>query len=399
MGEHALLSASSSHRWLKCTPSPLTELQFEQQTSAFAEEGTAAHELAEYKLKRYLGQECTLPESKYHSDEMDKCTDDYVLYAAELISQAKTVSKDPVILVEQKLDFSCYVPEGFGTGDLVIVSDSILEICDLKYGKGVQVSAEDNPQMKLYALGALNLFNSLYDIKTVRMHIFQPRLENISTYEMSVEEIIKWAETELMDKAQLAIKGEGDFVPGEHCRFCRARHTCRARADSFLEMAKFDFKPPHLLADEEVAQLLEKANMLALWANDLWAYATVSAINDGKQWKGYKIVEGRTNRKYADEQKVADTLITAGYSDIYKQSLLGITEMEKKIGKKIFTELLGGFIEKPQGKPTLVPDSDKRPAINIINTAEADFKNNKTEVFQNEKRNKSSYRKGKIQLL
>lgn len=376
MGQHALLSASSAHRWLKCTPSPILEQQFEEQSSAFAEEGTAAHELAEYKLKRYLGQECTLPESKYHSDEMDRCTDEYVEYAAELIAQAKAVSKDPVVLIEQKLDFSCYVPEGFGTGDLVIVSDSMLEICDLKYGKGVEVSAKDNPQMKLYAIGALNLFDSLYDIKAVRMHIFQPRLENISTYEMSVEDIIKWAETELIDKAQLAIKGEGDFVPGEHCRFCRARHTCRARADSFLEMAKYDFKPPHLLADEEVSQLLEKAHMLALWANDLWAYATESAINDGKEWKGYKIVEGRTNRKYSDEQKVADTLITAGYSDIYKQSLLGIGEMEKKIGKKVFTELLDALVIKPEGKPTLVPERDKRSAINTIKTAEADFINN-----------------------
>jgi len=304
----------------------------------------------------------------------DRCTDEYVEYAAELISQAKAVSKDPVVLVEQKLDFSCYVPEGFGTGDLVIVSDSILEICDLKYGKGVEVSAEDNPQMKLYAIGALNLFESLYDIKTVRMHIFQPRLENISTYEMSVKEITKWAETELKDKARLAIKGEGEFVPGEHCRFCRARHTCRARADSFLEIAKHDFKPPHLLSDDEVAQLLEKAKMLSQWANDIWAYATESAINDGKHWKGYKIVEGRKNRKYADEKKVADTLLTAGYNDIYKQSLLGISEMEKKLGKKKFSQLLNGLVIKPEGKPTLVPESDKRPEINTIKTAEADFK-------------------------
>jgi hypothetical protein len=376
MGEHALLSASSAHRWLKCTPSPRLEQQFEEQTSAFAEEGTAAHELAEYKVRRYLGQECTRPESKYSGDEMDRCTDEYVEYAAELISQAKAVSKDPVVLVEQKLDFSCYVPEGFGTGDLVIVSDSILEICDLKYGKGVQVSATDNPQMKLYAIGALNLFGSLYDIKTVRMHIFQPRLENISTYEMNVEDITKWAETELKGKAQLAIKGEGEFVPGEHCRFCRARHTCRARADSFLEMAKYDFKPPHLLSDDEIAELLEKAQMLSQRANDVWAYAAEAAINDGKQWKGYKIVEGRTNRKYADEQKVADTLITAGYNDIYKKSLLGISEMEKKIGKNIFSQLLNGLVVKPAGEPKLVPESDKRSAINTINTAEADFINN-----------------------
>ena len=375
MGEHALLSASSAHRWLKCTPSPVLELQFEEQSSAFADEGTAAHALAEYKLRRYLGQECERPESEYENEEMERCTEEYLEYAAELITQAKTISKDTIILIEQKLDFSCYVPEGFGTGDLVIVSDSILEICDLKYGKGVQVSAEDNPQMKLYAIGALNLFDSLYDIKTVRMNIFQPRLENISTYEMNVEEITKWAETELKDKAQLAIKGEGEFVPGEHCRFCRARHTCRARADSFLEMAKYDFKPPHLLSDDEVAELLEKAQLLSQWASDLWAYATEAAINEGKEWKGYKLVEGRTNRKYVDEQKVAELLIKSGYSDIYKQSLLGISEMEKKLGKKKLSELLGGLIVKPEGKPTLVPENDKRPAISMNNTAMADFKN------------------------
>ena len=375
MGEHALLSASSAHRWLKCTPSPVLELQFEEQSSAFADEGTAAHALAEYKLRRYLGQECERPESEYENEEMERCTEEYLEYAAELITQAKTISKDTIILIEQKLDFSCYVPEGFGTGDLIVISDNVLEICDFKYGKGIEVSSENNPQMKLYALGALNLFGSLYDIKAVRMHIFQPRLENISISEISVDELTEWAETELKEKAGLAIKGEGKFLPGEHCRFCKARHKCRARAESFLEMAKYDFKPPHLLSDDEVAELLEKAQLLSQWASDLWAYATEAAINEGKEWKGYKLVEGRTNRKYVDEQKVAELLIKSGYSDIYKQSLLGISEMEKKLGKKKLSELLGGLIVKPEGKPTLVPENDKRPAISMNNTAIADFKN------------------------
>jgi len=375
MGEHALLSASSAHRWLKCTPSPVLELQFEEQSSAFADEGTAAHALAEYKLRRYLGQECERPESEYENEEMERCTEEYLEYAAELITQAKTISKDAIILIEQKLDFSCYVPEGFGTGDLIVISDNVLEICDFKYGKGIEVSSENNPQMKLYALGALNLFGSLYDIKAVRMHIFQPRLENISISEISVDELTEWAETELKEKAGLAIKGEGKFLPGEHCRFCKARHKCRARAESFLEMAKYDFKPPHLLSDDEVAELLEKAQLLSQWASDLWAYATEAAINEGKEWKGYKLVEGRTNRKYVDEQKVAELLIKSGYSDIYKQSLLGMSEMEKKLGKKKLSELLGGLIVKPEGKPTLVPENDKRPAISMNNTAMADFKN------------------------
>ena len=375
MGEHALLSASSAHRWLKCTPSPVLELQFEEQSSAFADEGTAAHALAEYKLRRYLGQECERPESEYENEEMERCTEEYLEYAAELITQAKTISKDTIILIEQKLDFSCYVPEGFGTGDLIVISDNVLEICDFKYGKGIEVSSENNPQMKLYALGALNLFGSLYDIKAIRMHIFQPRLENISINEIGVDELTEWAETELKEKAGLAIKGEGKFLPGEHCRFCKARHKCRARAESFLEMAKYDFKPPHLLSDDEVAELLEKTQLLSQWASDLWAYATEAAINEGKEWKGYKLVEGRTNRKYADEQKVAKVLISAGYNDIFKKTLLGISEMERKLGTKKFSQLLDGLVVKPEGKPTLVPENDKRPAISMNNTAMADFKN------------------------
>jgi len=374
MGQHALLSASSAHRWLKCTPAPRLEEQFSDQTSVFAEEGTAAHDLAECKLKTFLGQNCKRPQSKYDSDELDEYTDDYIDYAISLIAEAKGRCKDPVILIEQRLDFSNYVPKGFGTGDLVVVSDGVLDICDLKYGKGIAVSAVDNPQMKLYALGALTLFNSLYDIKTVRMSICQPRLENISTYEVAPEELLTWAETELKERANLAINGEGEFNAGDHCRFCKAKHKCRARADSFLEAAKHDFKLPHLLDDDEIAEILTKANSLASWAADVWAYATDTAINQGKEWHGYKLVAGRSNRKYSDETKVADTLKSAGHTDIYKHSLLGITEMERKIGKKIFQELLSGLIEKPQGKPTLVPDSDKRPAINTINTAEADFK-------------------------
>jgi hypothetical protein len=248
-----------------------------------------------------------------------------------------------------------------------------MDICDLKYGKGIAVSAYENPQMKLYALGAVTLFDTLYDIRTVRMSICQPRLESISTYEISRDELIAWAEGELKTKAELAIKGEGTFLPGEHCRFCRARHTCRARADSFLELAKHDFKLPHLLSDEEISELLEKADQLATWASDVWAYATEMAISEGKQWTGYKLVEGRSNRKYTNDEQVAAVLTKAGYMDIYKKSLIGISEMEKQLGKKKFSELLNGLIDKPAGKPTLVPESDKRPVMILKNTAEADF--------------------------
>ena len=294
--------------------------------------------------------------------------------AIELIAKAREACKDAIILVEQRLNYSCYVPEGFGTGDLIIIADETLDIVDLKYGRGVAVSAEDNPQMKLYAVGALTLFNPLYDIRKVRMTICQPRLENISSYEIPADELLGWAETELKPKATLAFKGAGEFLPGDHCRFCRARHACRARADSFLELTKYEFKLPALLEDNEIIEIIALADKLASWATDVYAYATDKAINENKIWPGYKLVAGRSNRKYKNEGDVINTVTAAGYTDIYKQSLIGLSDMEKLLGKKVFAELLDGLIEKPQGKAALVPESDKRQAIKINNTAEADFK-------------------------
>lgn len=374
MGKHALLSASSSHKWLHCTPSARLEEAFNEETSVFAAEGTAAHELAEHKLRTFLGIKSMQPVSDFDSDDLEYYTDSYVEFAIDLITEVKTNCKDPIILIEQRLDYSCFVPEGFGTGDLVIIADGNLDIVDLKYGKGVVVSAEDNPQMKLYALGALALYDSLYDIKMVRMTICQPRLESISTYEVSVDKLIDWAETELRPKAQHAINGEGEFLPGEHCRFCRARQTCRARANTHLELAKFDFKMPALLTDDEVAEVISLADSLSTWVADVYAYATDMAITQGKIWHGYKLVEGRSNRRYTDESAVVEAATAAGYTDIYKKSLIGITDMEKLLGKKQFTALLGKLVEKPEGKPTLVPNSDKRQVIKLNNTAEADFK-------------------------
>lgn len=374
MGEHALLSASSSHRWLHCTPSARLEETFNDGTSIFAAEGTAAHELSEHKLRLFLGEKSTRPVSEFNSDDLEYYTDIYVDCATELITTIRSRCKDPIILIEQKLDYSCYVPEGFGTGDLIIIADSTLDIVDLKYGKGVAVSAEDNPQMKLYALGALTLFDSLYDIQTVRMTICQPRLESISTYEIPAGELTQWAEVELRPKARLAINGEGEFLPGEHCRFCKARPTCRARADEHLALARYDFKLPALLTDDEIAEVIALADRLSSWAADVYAYATDLAIREGKEWPGYKLVEGRSNRRYTSETAIVEAVTAAGYTDIYKKSLIGITDMEKLLGKKNFAAVLGSLIEKPQGKPTLVPLSDKRSAIKINNTAEVDFK-------------------------
>lgn len=375
MGEHAILSASNSHRWLNCTPSAILEQNFNNENSTFAAEGTAAHALAEHKLRRLCKIPTKRPVSEYDSQELDYFTDIYVTYACELIADAHARSPDPIILIEQKLDFSHYVPEGFGTGDLIIVADDVLDVVDLKYGRGIEVSAEWNPQMMLYALGALALFDSLYDIQKVRMTICQPRLDSISSFELMVDELLLWAEKELKPKAELAIKGAGEYVPGEHCRFCRARHRCRARADANLEIAKYDFKRPPLLTDDEICEVLAKAENISSWVGDVWAYALEQAVNQGKKWPGYKLVEGRSNRKYTDEAKVAEILTGSGYteSQLYTKNLIGITAMEKLLGKKKFADLLSDLIEKPQGKPALVAEADKRPEIKVINTALADF--------------------------
>jgi hypothetical protein len=366
---HSIYSASGAHRWMACPPSALLEQQFPNETSSFAEEGTAAHDLGEHKLKKALKMRSRKPTSPYQSDEMDEMTDLYVEYCLEVIEKAKENCKDLQILIEQKLDFSDYVPEGFGTGDLVIVGTGTLHVIDLKYGRGVIVSAEKNPQMMLYALGALSLFEMLYDIDKVSMTIVQPRVDNFSTYELSVEELLTWAEEELKPKALLASKGEGEFCAGEHCRFCRAKNQCRARAIKNLELLKYEFQDPSLFSDDEIAEIIGVAEELSKWASDIYTYATALAINEGKEWDGFKLVEGRTRRKFTDEELVAETAKAAGYTDIYKQSLITITEMEKLMGKKKFGEILGSLIEKPKGKLTLVPETDKRQAVDPI-TAE-----------------------------
>ncbi len=374
MGRHALLSASSSKRWLNCTPSARLEEQFgREDVGPYAEEGTAAHALAEHKVKKCLRRRSKRPVSDYQCDEMEECTDGYASYVMEQVELAKQDCKDPVVLIEQRLDYSAYVPEGFGTGDLLIVADKTLTVIDLKYGKGVAVDAEWNPQMMLYGLGALELFDAIYDIDMVRMTIYQPRLESVSTWEISVSALMEWVETELKPKAQLAIHGEGEFHCGSWCRFCKAKNTCRARAEEYLRLAQMEFKPPALLSDEEIAEVLKVADELAKWSADVYAFATDEAIIHGKKWTGFKLVEGRSNRKYTDEEEVAEAAKAAGYTDIYKKSLVGITEMEKLMGKKKFAEVLGKLVYKPQGKITLVTESDKRQEIQTA-TAEADFK-------------------------
>ena len=361
--KHALLSASSSHRWLNCNPSARLEQEFADQETEAAAEGTAAHALAEHKLRKALKMRTKKPISKYDSDEMDVYTDGYVEFVLEQLAEAKKDCKDPLILVEQKLDFSCFVPDGFGTGDCIIIADKTLHIIDLKYGQGILVEAEGNPQMMLYALGALRLFDSLYDIETVSMKIYQPRRENVSTWSIPVEALMEWTENTLKPKAELAFKGEGEFQPGSWCTFCKAAVKCRARAEAKLQLAQYEFAMPPLLTDEEIEDILVRLDDLTKWANEIMAYAQNAAINQGKVWRGFKLVESRTTRKYTDEEAVAQAAKNAGYHDIYKHSLITISEMERLMGKKTFAEVLGALVIKPQGKPTLVPASDKRPAI------------------------------------
>ena len=369
--KHAVLSASSSYRWLACPPSALLCAKEKDVSSEFAVQGTDAHSLCEYKVKKSLGQKEEDPTENltYFNQEMADCSDMYAQYVMEQVQKTKEKCKDPIVLVEQRLDFSKWVPEGFGTGDCVIVADETLTVIDFKYGVGILVEAENNPQMMCYALGALKLFDGIYDISEVSMTIFQPRRDNVSTYTISKKELLKWADEVLSPAAQLAAKGEGEFKAGSHCQFCKVKATCRKRAEYNLELARYDFEMPANLEDEEIEVILSKADELVSWVGDIKEYALQQAVS-GKEWTGWKLVEGRSNRRYVNETAAADKVQSAGY-DPYEHKVLGITAMTKLLGKTKFEELLGGLIEKPQGKPTLVPVSDKRPAMD---TAANDFK-------------------------
>ncbi len=365
---HARLNASASHRWMMCPPSVRLSERFADKPSRYAEEGTFLHELCELKLHRYLGdmtpealeaQYAVHRDSDFYSDEAESVTDEYVSFCVETIEAVRASCPDPLILVEHRLDYSEYVPEGFGTGDLVIVADGVLEVIDFKGGRGVRVEAEHNSQLMLYGLGAVLEFDPLYDIRTVRMTIVQPRLNNLSAYETTADALIRWAETELRPRALLAYEGKGEFCAGEWCRFCRARYTCRKRSEYHMRLAERDFRPPDLLTDEEIADILPVAESLNNWVTDLIAYATQQAV-DGKTWPGYKLVAGRSVRKYTSEAEVIRAATEAGYTDIYKTTLLGVGDLEKRMGRKKFSEVLGKYVVKPMGAPQLVPESDPR---------------------------------------
>lgn len=384
--DHAILSPSGASRWLACTPSARLEQQFPNNSSNAAAEGTLAHSLGELMIRlkanhidtaEYLELLKPLTQSEYYNEEMHWHMGEYAGFVMEQFNTAKAHTKDAILLLEQKLNLTDFVPEGFGTGDVVIIADHVLDFTDLKYGKGVPVSAHENKQMMLYALGALNEFGYMYDIKKVRMTIYQPRLDSISTYELTVEELMAWAENELKPKAQLAFNGEGEYSPGEACRFCRAKAVCKANADYNLQLAKYDFMDATLLGDDEIADILSRADNFTKWLNAVSEHALAEAVNNGKRWPGYKLVEGRSNRAYTDTEKILNVLTVEASYDVAKVTepvkLLPITKLEKAIDKADFQTFVTPYVVKPPGKPALVPASDKRPEYNSAEGAALDF--------------------------
>ena len=364
---HALLSASGSARWLNCTPSPLLEEQYPDSDSEAAAEGTAAHELAEYKLRVLKGSKFQQrPTSKWDSEEMESHTDDYADHVMATLAHAQETSPAATLLIEHRLDFSHLVPEGFGTGDAIIIADDTMTIIDLKYGKGVEVSAEANPQMRLYALGALHQFGMIYDIRKVKMVIFQPRLNNTSIDEIDAQELIAWGNDVVKPTASIAMAGEGELTPGDWCQFCKHAPACPALAKQYFDVVPMaDQQPaapaPDTLSDDQIANIVRWSGDLKKWLTAVEKHALDEA-NNGKTYPGLKLVEGRSVRKYTDEEAVAQKVQALG-QEPYEKKLLGITAMTKLLGKKTFDETLGEYLHKPEGKPTLVVESDKRQAL------------------------------------
>lgn len=361
-GTHAILSASSSSRWLACPPSARINAELPETTSIYAEEGTKAHALAEKTLKGYLAGGSADVQSD--NEEMKEAVQRYVDVCIEKINAAKKASPDAVVHVEFRLDFSTYVPDGFGTGDMVIVSDKSLEICDLKYGKGVPVSAEGNTQMRLYALGAVEEFGMLYAFDTVHMTIIQPRLDSVSTDTLSTGKLLDWGRS-IIPVAKEAYDGKGEFQAGDHCRFCKFRPRCKALAAYMTE--KTALRKKQTLTDLETVSILQAAKDIKRWLTDLEDYALGKAL-DGYDWPGMKLVEGRSKRVITDPDAAAAALIDKGFDAdaVYKpRELQTLTALEKLVGKKSLAEALGDLIEKPNGKPTLVELSDKRPPLDI----------------------------------
>ena len=407
---HALLSASSSKRWLHCTPSVRLEEGFPNESSVYALEGTFAHSVCEYKLGRYLHKRVTRPQSdEFYSEEIDQITDVYYEFAVGVIESMKKNGCEPLVLIEERVDYSHIAPSGFGTADLLVLGKDeegrgLLHVIDFKAGKGVFVDCDHNSQMMLYALGALHGYGFIYDVQTIRMTIVQPRLDNISTFECSRQELEDWGES-IKPLAKMAYEGKGEQHPGDWCRFCRAKPACRACADEAMALAREEFldldaalaaeassaaetdttapyradteapvfKQPGLIPMTELAAILPTLNRISSWIESVFSYVSAEAINHAVPVPGYKIVEGRSKRIFTDTKAVVDTAIQNGYTDLYKQQLISLTEFEKLMGKKRFNELLGEYVAKPPGKLALVPLDDPRPPVDLANTPDQEF--------------------------
>ena len=376
--QHALLSASSAHRWLHCTGSPLLEKEFPDTTSVYAQEGTLAHELCELKLKKYT---TVMPKGTYtraHNkimkselwqNEMEGTSETYLEYVKEIMLSCEIA---PAVLIEKRVDFSRYVPEGFGTADCLILAGDTLHVIDYKHGKGVVVDADHNPQMMLYALGAMNELSLLYRFKSVHMTIVQPRVNNISEFTMTADELRDWGETAVKPKAEAAMSGNGEFEAGDWCRFCRAKQQCKTRYESndslYPELsARHD---PRLITLEELGEYLKRGRDMAAWLEDMKEYALSESLA-GADVPGWKAVEGRGSRAFTDTDAAVDTLIKNGIDEsvLYERRVLTLAQMEKAVGKKAFGEIVGNLVVKNPGKPTLVEESDKRPKITNQPTA------------------------------
>ena len=405
---HALLSASSSKQWLHCPPSVRLQENFPNESSVYAEEGTFAHEICEYKVRKYLHERVKRPQSEeFDTEEIEQITDVYAEFVITIIEQMRENGCEPLAFVEERVDYSHIAPSGFGTADMLIIGKDadgrgLLHVCDFKTGKGVFVDADHNSQMMLYAIGALAAYGFLYDIEIVRMSIIQPRLDNISTFECSRQELEDWGES-IKPTALLAFEGKGEQHPGDWCRFCRAKPVCKACADEALALCREDFldldagafddtaeesdmtapyeadtntavfKQPGLIPIAELAEILPTLNRISSWIEAVFAFVSSEAINHGVPIPGYKVVEGRSKRVFTDTKAVVDTAVQNGYTDLYKQTLITLTEFEKMMGKKKFNELLGEYVAKPPGKLALVPESDPREPVDLTATPDQEF--------------------------
>ncbi len=384
---HALLSPSSAARWLVCTPSARLEADIPDRAGEAASEGTLAHSLGDLMIRRELRLISdvnfrqalkAIEKHRHFSDQMWEHCEEYMSYVLQAFGEAQKVTKDAQIFLEENIDLTAYVPEGFGTGDVVILADHTVDFVDLKYGKGVLVDATENRQMMLYALGIYEKYSVLYDIRTIRMTIYQPRINNFSTWSIEAEALLDWALVELKPRAALAWEGAGEFVPGKHCQFCKVKATCKANADYQMQLAAFAFEEPTLLTPEDISNILLRAAAFKNWLKAVEDHALYEAVQNNKQWPGFKVVEGRSNRAIEESEKVIAILKRAKYDqEVYlsQPKLLGIGALEKNFGKKELAGLIGKYIVKPPGAPVLVPDEDKRQPYDVHGAASIIFEN------------------------